>query len=160
MSVRQPFSHPTHPVCIHLSPPQQATGSQRDSRGADEISAKNSREDAIRAAVTAMRVTAMQKELDETGVNSNGVFERLDFIELLVKARLAAAALKDIEDAERLKADANAREEEEEAALERMLVCRYVLKEMMSVFACEASMCEHLYAINSLSCCENLQTLR
>ena len=118
-------------------PPQQATGSQRDSRGEAEIS-KNSREDAIRAAVTAMRVTAMQKELDEKGVNSNGVFERLDFIELLVKARLAAAALKDIEDAERLKADANAREEEEEAALERMLVCRYVLKEMMSVFACEA----------------------
>ena len=91
-----------------------------------------------------MRVTAMQKELDETGVNSNGVFERLDFIELLVKARLAAAALKDIEDAERLKADANAREEEEEAALERMLVCRYVLKEMMSVFACEASKCVNM----------------
>jgi hypothetical protein len=50
---------------------------------------KKVREAATRAEVTAMRVSDIKAELAQKGVSMQGLFEKSEFVELLVKIRLA-----------------------------------------------------------------------
>ena len=68
------------------------TGSSSSATSRAE-SSQQDRDSVVRAEVEVMRVAEIRAELSQRAVSSHGLFEKSEFVELLVKARLAAPAL-------------------------------------------------------------------